>query len=96
MNRSALSFTAGATIAYWLSVRFVFSAHRLRNRKLEFVSFVLLGLAGLAVNSLALFIAVGKLGIDLLLAKGLAAGCTFFINFTLRRQLLFHTRAALA
>jgi putative flippase GtrA len=89
---AAVSFMVGATIAYALSVKFVFSAHRLHNRELEFASFMLIGLVGWTVNLLVLFIAHGKLGIDLIVAKGLAAGCTFFTNFALRRQLLFRAR----
>jgi putative flippase GtrA len=93
---AAVSFMVGATIAYALSVKFVFSAHRLQNRELEFASFILIGLVGWAINLLVLFIAHGKFGIDLVLAKGVAAGCTFLANFVLRRQLLFHVRALAA
>ena len=32
--------------------------------------------------------------VDLVLAKAMAACCTFFANFTLRRQLLFRNAAA--
>src|SRR5580692_4939024 len=62
---AVVSFLAGAAVAYALSVKFVFSAHRLRRRELEFVSFVLIGLIGLGVNMLVLFIVHGKLGLDL-------------------------------
>jgi putative flippase GtrA len=93
---AAVSFMVGATIAYALSVKFVFKAHRLHNRELEFASFVVIGLMGWSINLLVLFIAHGKLGVDLLPAKGLAAGCTFLTNFALRRQLLFRTGAGLA
>ncbi|HEY6455342.1 MAG TPA: GtrA family protein [Steroidobacteraceae bacterium] len=93
---AAVSFMVGASIAYALSVKFVFSAHRLHNREVEFVSFVLIGLVGWAINLLVLFIAHGKLGIDLLMAKGLASGCTCLANFALRRQLLFRNRALAA
>ena len=86
---SACSFTTGAFVAYALSIRLAFHSHRLRNRWLEILSFVLLGLAGLAVNSLAMFIAVSKLGLMVLPAKALAAVCTFTANFIVRRQLLF-------
>jgi len=89
------SFLAGASVAYALSVQFVFSAHRLHSRKLEFFWFVVLGLVGLALNALVLFVAVSRLGLDLLFAKVLAAGCTFLANFLLRRQLLFRSAAAL-
>ncbi len=45
---------------------------------------------------LVLFVAHGKLGIELIMAKGLAAGCTFLTNFVLRRQLLFRAAAVSA
>ena len=86
---SALAFGAGATVAYALSVRFVFESHRVANRSLEFGYFVALGLAGLLVNAGALFVAVSAAGLSLVTAKLLAAACTFATNFTLRRQLLF-------
>jgi putative flippase GtrA len=86
---SMLAFSAGATVAYLLSVRFVFRFRHLRNPSLEFASFVALGLAGLLVNAAALFVAISAAGLGLITAKVLAAGCTFATNFTLRRQCLF-------
>ena len=86
---SVVAFSAGATLAYLLSVRFVFGYRQLRDPGLEFLSFVLLGLAGLVVNTAALSVAIGAAGLGLITAKLLAAGCTFATNFTLRRQFLF-------
>lgn len=91
---SAAAFAGGATVAYLLSVRFVFPARRLHNPYLEFVSFVGLGLAGVVVNAAALFVAISAIGLGLITAKFLAAGCTFVTNFTLRRQLLFSSPKA--
>jgi len=86
---SAVAFLAGATVAYLLSVRFVFGFHQLRNRPQEFASFVALGLAGLLVNAVVISAAISGAGLGLITAKVVAAGCTFATNFTLRRQLLF-------
>ena len=86
---SIVAFVTGAWVAYGLSIHFVFRSHRIRNRSLELGCFVALGSAGLAVNSLTLFIAISKAGLGLLTAKMLGAGCTFATNFALRRQLLF-------
>jgi len=91
---ATLSFLAGASVAYVLSVRFVFSAHRLHDRKLEFTSFVLLGLVGVAINLLVLYVTTGRLGVDVMYAKPLAACFTCAVNFALRRQLLFHIGTA--
>lgn len=86
---SALAFTAGASVAYVLSVRFVFRFRAVQRRKLEFLYFVALGLTGLLVNSAALAVAIGSAGLGLLSSKLIAASCTFGTNFALRRQLLF-------
>jgi putative flippase GtrA len=63
-----------------------------RNRAAEFGYFVVLGVAGLAVNSVVILVAVGTLGLKIVMAKALAAVCTFATNFTLRRQFLFRPR----
>jgi putative flippase GtrA len=86
---SIASFIIGAAVAYLLSVRFVFRYRHVRSRSLEFGSFVSLGVAGLLVNTATLAIAVSAVGLGIITAKLLAAGCTFTTNFTLRRQLLF-------
>ena len=89
---SALAFVIGAVVAYVLSVRFVFTNRRVHNRALEFSTFIILGMAGLLVNSAVMRIAVGSIGTSVVMAKCMAACCTFGTNFALRRQVLFHTR----
>ena len=86
---NTISFVSGATVAYLLSVRFVFHYHRLTNRSSEFTSFVLLGVVGYVVNQLVLAALKNVPGSTLELAKIGAAGCTLTINFVLRRQFLF-------
>jgi putative flippase GtrA len=93
---ATVSFLAGASVAYALSVRFVFSAHRLHSRSLEFTWFVALGLVGVAINLLVLYVTVGRFGMGLVYAKAVAACCTFSANFALRRQLLFRAAPAAA
>jgi putative flippase GtrA len=89
------SFLAGATVAYLLSVRLAFKNHRLKDRRAEFVGFVLIGTLGLGINAGVMAVAADYFGLHYLLAKGLAAGCTFLCNFVARRQLLFSRSAAL-
>ncbi len=86
--------TGGAVVAYLLSVQFVFSTRRVHNRAMEFATFLVLGTAGLVVNSLVMRILVGSLGTGIVVAKCAAACCTFGTNFALRRQVLFRARAA--
>jgi putative flippase GtrA len=86
---ASTSFLAGATVAYVLSVRLAFKQHRLRNRRAEFIGFVAIGTAGLAINAGVISLAVRYLGLHYLLAKCVAAGFTFLCNFIARRQILF-------
>lgn len=93
---ATVSFLAGASVAYFLSVRFAFKEHRLKDRRAEFVGFVAIGTLGLAINTGVIAVAVDYLGLHYLIAKFVAAGCTFSCNFVARRQLLFLRPAASA
>jgi putative flippase GtrA len=86
---SAVSFTVGAVVAYWLSITIAFRRHRMRDRRVEFLGFVAIGVIGLAINTSVIYTAVQFLGLHYMLAKGVAAGFTFVFNFIVRRQLLF-------
>ncbi len=86
---ATISFLAGASVAYALSIKIAFKSHRLRDRRVEFALFVALGAAALLVNVAVLYVLVDRFSVNYLTAKGVAAGCTFTCNFLLRRQALF-------
>ena len=86
---ACVSFTVGGVFLYFVSIRFVFRFRRITNRAMELPLFVGLGLAGLVVNTVVMFVAVEGANLHYLLAKGAAAGCTFATNFVLRRRLMF-------
>ena len=86
---SIASFITGAVVAYFLSTRFVFGSHRIKNRAMEFSLFVILGVFGLGVNTALLWLVHGILGVQLVTSKMVAAVGTFTTNFLLRRGLLF-------
>ena len=89
---ASISFLCGATVAYAVSAKWAFSHHRLSSQRAEFVSFVAIGLPGLAINAGVISMAVEIFGLHYLVAKGMAAGVTFGFNFFVRRQLLFLKR----
>jgi putative flippase GtrA len=89
MLAATTSFLVGAIVAYYLSVKLAFKQHRLEDRRAEFLSFVAIGAAGLAVNSAVIFVMVRQFGLNFLTAKFIAAGFTFMCNFFARRQILF-------
>ena len=89
---ASCSFAVGAVIAYFLSTRLVFRYRRLRDRRVEFMIFTGIGLVGLAVNGMAMYVLVDLLGTQYLAAKGAAAVITFSVNFVMRRWALFSER----
>jgi putative flippase GtrA len=94
LGAATLSFLAGAVVAYGLSVTLAFHQHRLRDRRLEFLSFVGIGVGGLGINAGVMTVAVRYFGFHYIIAKCIAAGFTFTCNFLARRQLLFVRRTA--
>ena len=85
----AIGFTAGVLVNYGLSIAFVFHQHRLGNRGIEFLGFLVIGVAGLAVKEAVIggLVAVG--GLNYKLANIPAVGAAFVFNFGVRRAVLF-------
>lgn len=83
-------FVVGALVAYVLSVRWVFrqrtyAAHPV----LELATFIGIGVAGLGVTQLVLWVGVTGLGLLPEIVKLAAACLTFLFNFVVRKALLF-------
>ncbi len=95
LTAATASFLAGGVLAYALSVRLAFHHHRLADPRLELLTFVAIGVAGLIINATVISLAVRYLGLHYLLAKCLAAGFTFICNFIARRQILFVRHSAI-
>jgi putative flippase GtrA len=89
LEAATVSFLGGACVAYLLSVRLAFQEHRLRSKTHEFAVFVALGTLGLGLNVCIIQMAVRYCGMHVMMAKCVAAACTFTCNFLTRRQLLF-------
>lgn len=87
---AALSFTAGLTVNYVLSVLWVFRDHTLHSRAAEFAAFVVIGLAGLGMNEAIIWCATGLLGLHYLASKIISTAVVFFWNFVARKYLLFN------
>jgi putative flippase GtrA len=89
LTAATIAFLAGAVFAYALSINMAFKHHRLQNQAAEFVWFVIIGSAGLAINTAVIFVLVSYVGIHYLFVKGIAAAFSFSCNYIGRRQLLF-------
>jgi len=88
-----VGFCAGAVVAYVASVAWVFEARMLRHATLEFVLFVAIGVAGLLLTELLLWLQVERWGMPPFWSKAGAAGVVFIFNFAVRKTLLFGGRA---
>jgi putative flippase GtrA len=86
---SCISYSVGAVAHYFISTRWVFDAHRLTDKRMEFAGFVGIGLSGLALTQILLWFAVAILGINYQVGKVLTTGFSFVLNFAARKLLLF-------
>ena len=90
---ATIGFVAGAVVAYLASIRWVFRARSFADAPLlEFLAFVAIGIAGLGVTQLVLWLGVTRMGLLPELVKLGAAGATFAFNYLARKSLLFAAR----
>lgn len=85
-------FIVGAFVNYWLSVHWVFSERALSNQGLELGLFILIGLIGLGLNDVLMWLFTDWIGLYYLLSKIMSAALVFIYNFVVRRLLLFTAR----
>lgn len=89
---ATLGFAAGASVAYLLSIRWVFRTRTFKQSPwLEFATFAGIGVAGLGVTQLVLWLGVTELHLLPEAVKLAAAVITFFFNYGVRKGLLFAT-----
>ena len=86
---AGIAFILGLVCNYLLSTRFVFGESRLQNRWAEFTAFLIIGVVGLALNELILYVCQDLIGIHYMLGKIISTVIVFFWNFLARRFLLF-------
>jgi putative flippase GtrA len=89
---AAVAFLLGTVVNYLLSVLWVFrSSGRIPT---EFVLFTLVGLGGLGLTELILWLLVEIVGLHYLQAKAVALGVVLVWSFTLRRLLFARLASA--
>jgi len=86
---AALAFVAGLTVNYLLSIRWVFASVRSRDRRVEFLLFGLIGVAGLLWNEAVIWLASGCFAWPVMASKLLSTAVVFCWNFGARKYLLF-------
>lgn len=86
---ATVSFVAGLLVNYTLSKVWVFNTSTYENKKLEFLLFAGIGIAGLAVNDACLWLLSSVLGLWYMLSKVITTIITYLWNFFARKYLLF-------
>jgi putative flippase GtrA len=91
-----IGFCAGAVFAYVASVFWVFENRSVSRTGVEFGLFVAIGVAGLLLTEVILWLEIERLGLPALWSKAGAAGIVFFFNFGVRKITLFRASAGCA
>lgn len=85
----AAAFLLGLTVVYLLSISWVFEHRVSHNPWLEFGIFALIGIVGLGINELVLYVFTGIFGWYYLLSKAASVVVVFSWNFIARKRILF-------
>lgn len=86
---AATGFILGLTTIYVVSVRWVFSKRKVKKTHHEFMIFSMIGIGGLGINELGLYLLTEKLLFHFMVSKLLVTALVFTWNFGIRKLLLF-------
>jgi putative flippase GtrA len=85
---TVFGFAVGIVTSYTLSMRWVFVSRAIANKSIEFTIFMMVGVVGLALTALAMYVCVSSLRMHYMHAKAVAVVTVFIWNFGVRRALL--------
>jgi putative flippase GtrA len=86
---AAVGFTVGLLINYVISSTWVFAHRTVQNRGVEFGIFAAIGLVGLGLNELGMWLLATRVGIYYLWAKLITTAVVYIWNFGARKVALF-------
>ena len=82
-------FTLGISISYILSVIWVFASRSISSRSVEALAFVIIGIFGLGLTELIMYLSVESFHFHYLVGKAIAIVIVFGWNFGVRRAIMF-------
>ena len=93
-----VGLVAGLVLNYAMSILWVFTACKriLKTQKgIEFVLFALVGIAGVGINQLLMYLMVDGIGVNEMVSKMIAAVLVLMWNFGARKLMLFRGKKTL-
>jgi len=84
-----IAYTLGLIVNYALSILWVFHKKKLRSKVMEFVIFSLIGLLGMGLNELFLWVFTDVLELYFMLSRLISAAIGFVLKYALRKWILF-------
>ena len=89
---TAIAFAAGLVITYLFSILWVFNRRNMKSRAAEITVFALIGVSGLGLTELLMWLFADKAGMHYLVAKVATTVLVFFWNFAAKKLLLFRNK----
>ena len=89
LSSAALGYVVGLQVNYVLCVRWVFDQRRFSDQTTEFLLFTVIGITGLALTELILWLGTDLMGVDYRISKFVTLFAVSVWNFCLRKFLLF-------
>ena len=84
---ATIGFTIGLAITYVLSNKYVFGESKLKSKKADFAAFALIGIVGLAMLNLLMWLLTGGFHVNYIVSKVAATVAVYLWNFFARRAL---------
>lgn len=86
---AAVAFAIGLTVNYLLSISWVFNRNRSAKPWVEFMVFTLIGVVGIGLNELIMYVATDLLSMHYMLSKLISTALVFCWNFFARKLIIF-------
>ena len=86
---AGIAFAVGLTVNYLLSISWVFNQNRSAKPWVEFLVFALIGIVGLGLNELIMYVATDLMSLHYMLSKLISTAIVFCWNFFARKLIIF-------
>lgn len=85
---NTLSFCISVLYNYWASIHWVFDINKEKDKRKNFIVFIIFSVIGLLLNDLIMWIATDNLNIYYMLSKIVATAIVMVFNFITRKMFL--------